>query len=1640
MPTESLSDILAGAASTPPPEVPAEDEREERRFPSLSEIVAAGPPEPEPEPEPPSTIERLRDIVFSQAEIPPDVISAQPPPGGMPAPGTQLEAPPGLPPEQAQIAAAATAQVTPEQAQAIQMGQTPESLAAAQTASEVLPAPGAMPAPPIAPQGPQQPPAAITEPQQQAVQAAAMADPRMAEAQTLDPSALDEAGERASRMISSARRILGMGIEGASALVRSLGMSPIEEVDQVTQEVAGLLDEMGGRISQEEGQAIAESRAQSGIDPSQNLFERLQKTPVKTLADEAPEVVGSIAGGMLAAGMTGMGAGMSLLGIGEQYERAREEGLDEEAALVQSIPTGMAIGALERLGLSKILGAGRAKWFMPRARKAIESAATEGGTEAAQELVSDLGSTLDRVRRGEAGFQDLRLLVDPASVKKYAQAGTLGALGGGIAGGVLPRAAAEAVTGEPQAEPEPEIPAEPAPEPAEAAPEPAIPTPREAQPAEAVEEVAEIPAPEPAPAEPEVPVAEGEPGAPEGAPSRPRRPPSAVPETETEVAEPTEVPRETVEGVETEDDAALETPSEQKPDAWITRLEEATQQSRDEPLKLSEAVRKDQNLRFVHDPDVGGWRIEVTPDPTKPADREFVTGVAIPGSAMDSQTSVRRKLAQGLGEYLAPRETPSVVERVVEEEKPGASPVPLSPKSRATRDALRLTPTVPEEREGRPIRRPTVGTRTDIAKRKVGQGIKKYFTRTRGLPAELFERIVDRNGKFSALGRQFETDVRDLRKKIKRYDGSLSPEQLARYLGDAYRGMNLRIGAETAGFDETQIRRIAERREIPEEQVRAEFERVAEREAQGLEKAPEFLPTITRLRATSEAMTRELRRAGELTDDVQRELERNYGLYVHRQYETFRDKDWLAKAKANPLWNRAKELVAEQNPNLSDEEVEGALGEMLDQERAVVLPGGIPEGARNLAALLKRNEVVDWKRILMGERRDIFSQHFDTVAAQAQLIYNRELARELVETGLGKWFFERPTGEATRRIDPTSFPVAVEGKEGEPRVVFVKGGKRRSEPLGELYTTPEVAEVLQGEMKASNLPAWLKVVYGLHFATRFNLTAASPGTTARNFMSNVFPALANGYTPLSRDFLPSVSKAFRDMAGSSNQELSRQLQIYDALGLTRQGADYGDLRRFARAVDGYVGEIESEGDIDQYMNRNPVRKTVRKLSEVYRAMDDAWKIFGQTVEQARLEKALGDEGQKVVRTIRLPSGEQIPITRAMDEAAKIVRRVQQNYGELPRAWRDLSALPVAGPFASFTGSMFINLRNTEKQARSDLKSDNPKIRAIGMRRYVGLSFALSLPALAGSVMGWILNQDEEDEEALRAFVPPWDRNAQLIPIKKERGKFTYFDSGYLDYFGRIKKPLTAIERVVKGDEEPVEVARELRDLIGIDEEIMVGTLTSMARNKTKSGREIYNEKDPVGTKTAKLIEYFWNELQPRAITTVDRIWTAGAGETTPSGQKLGLGQELLAAFGPRIRTIDTAQSMEEWIAPGFSRELADTTRIFTREANSRGTPDKKDIAEAYVTANNQRLELVRGLREKIDAAVNSGLSVDEVFDAYKRGGGTQKYFDLALHGDGGRVTLLDPTKATHFEVAADELADRAREFVRSGEFYYSGEY
>lgn len=249
------------------------------------------------------------------------------------------------------------------------------------------------------------------------------------------------------RLVSGARSVVGGLAETAGGGLAALGETLSDRYVPVALQGPGRLLQAGGETLEEMGARAREQERLAEqydrpLQPGQTgeFFSDLADAPLTTLARDTPGVFGSLAASILTAGAAGPALAGPALGISEQFSRARAEGQPRGRALAEAVPTGAAIGALESLSLGKILGAGRAKRLV---RRIGEVSATEGGTEAAQALVSDAGATIRQVAQGEAKPEDLDRLIEPEALRQYAAEGVLGAIGGGLAGAVIPGQAQE---------------------------------------------------------------------------------------------------------------------------------------------------------------------------------------------------------------------------------------------------------------------------------------------------------------------------------------------------------------------------------------------------------------------------------------------------------------------------------------------------------------------------------------------------------------------------------------------------------------------------------------------------------------------------------------------------------------------------------------------------------------------------------------------------------------------------------------------------------------------------------------------------------------------------------------------------------------------------------------------------------------------------------------------------------------------------------------------------------------------------------------------------------------------------------------------------------------------------------------------
>lgn len=1336
-------------------------------------------------------------------------------------------------------------------------------------------------------------------------------------------------------------------------LPERLGSAVVRGVEDVNRAALGAVEAAGedvagaGRRAQEEGFAFArplfELVEQAGQElaeigrrsvPEETPFSKPPGEP-QSLPEDVLQALPSFATGIGAGLAGGPGTAMAVLGVqetGGQYLKERSAGKPHEQAVQSAVTYGAASALLERYGVSRVLenafpGAAKGK-ALDFTRRFVQGALAEGGTEATQDVASNLTTVITEASRSGMDFDALADVFSEENLRQYGRTGLVSMIlgGGTVTAGQALR------PGQPPSPSVDSTPQQEAASPA-VAPPPSAPTPS-----------AETP--------------------PEGGTFSPEAPSHA--------------------GQAGESPEAI---------ARVSRVE-----------RTFRVTRSGEILPIPNTVDA----VDVRVNPGE-AKVRLTAGGDFDIEQGGQGTVAQRAAISRLREGQVPEAPPSrvregeaeVFELDVGEGLPSESASVAEPE--AAPSVVERLPAAQDEAGF--VRRPDRSLLRDVK-----NAIDRVIKPQGNLPVSAWKLKLQKDHNLGAHEKGLEFRLRELNRKIRKYEGPLTKRQLTRYLGDALRGtVPLDISSETAGFDETQIERIARQREIPVEQVRSEFELVGRREAGGLGQAPEFAPLVAKLRMDIDAVTRSLRREGLLDDAAARDLERSAGLYVHRSYEAFRGKSkaHLRKVEASPLWNRAKQLVAEEHPDFTNEEVDGFLREFIERGDRPTLPGNIPEGALNRSTLFQRKGVRDLERLLLGERRDVRSLAMDTLIGQVSLLEHHRFLKALRKDGLNKYLFERPRGRYYRNIEETVTPLPILGREGKPETIYRKATHRRygeltasGRPGGQaLHTTPEILrELEEATPHVSEWPLWLKLWSLGNFAIKTNLTVLSPTTTGRNYLSNTLAALANGYSPWGGGVRAGKDVVFRDIANSSDDDVRAMYQKFIRLGIMDQGSDYGDLRR--------LGAFADLMRVEQDPGARPVtwaKTFLRKAGQIYQHGDNFWKILGWSQERARLAEAHPNWNEQ-----QLDEG-----------AADIVRRVLQNYAELPRAARAISANPVVAPFFSFTWAMFRNVKETSIQAAHEVQSDNPATRRVGYRRAAGLISALALPEMVTFALRYMSNTDDEDDQALREFVYPWDRGSNLGIVSKKPGEYVYFNWGFMDYFSRLKEPVRLVLQAAGEDRDAADVTGDIFADYG--EEVLLGAMVDVARGETADGYSVWLEKDSLTDRVAKSLDHLWSTGRPGVARNVENLADATQGE---KNRKLWI--ELVALAGPRFTAVNVRERLDRYGA-GFSRNLGEATRVYSQFSNRTQDPGGRDLVRGYRRANEERQRLLRDLSRKIEAGVVSGLSVMEVEQILLDGGVPQKYIDMAL---GGGFEPVDYARGAHWEKYQAELESAAQEAER----------
>ena len=700
----------------------------------------------------------------------------------------------------------------------------------------------------------------------------------------------------------------------------------------------------------------------------------------------------------------------------------------------------------------------------------------------------------------------------------------------------------------------------------------------------------------------------------------------------------------------------------------------------------------------------------------------------------------------------------------------------------------------------------------------------------------------------------------------------------------------------------------------------------------------EIRPYVFAMRGMVDGLTKDLIGAGFVTPEQAKILESNIGSYLNRAYRLFNengykpsDEDFKQAIKyfsdiyiKQLATQNAGVLTFDQISKQAAEMARKTVNEILDKDLNPYFKKG---EKRDVSILKERKDIPEPIRKLMGEYTDPVTVFVMTVAKQAALRGASQYLTALRNNGMGTMFFEK--NDPNR---PAEFSHEIAGE-----------GSETMSPLNGLYTTPEIADALDGVEDTLNslTQTWMKLVG----AIRWGKTVGSVVTQVKNMLSNIGFAVMNGLIFTGKN-MKSLSGAGKYWSGQvTGRKLDDLTQKVMALGLVNQSVGASELRRMLGSADMHDIAVElavtgkSKGAI------NWISKPFRALNKAYQLSDDFWKVYAYMNERELVSNAMFGEKYE-----NLTPEQQVDVDLESSE------RVKNTWPTYSRVWEGAKYVseraPIFGNFISFQAESVRVLGNTFKLAMADIKSGDPAFAAIGYKRlagmitYVGLrSFATYAAAHAAGIgaaglMG-LFDDDEEKnkEEGLRTALPAFMRTGDLLAIPQKDGQYTVFDLSSIDPYGIVFKSLNALtegREGIVGDKMEPGVAAAMAEFFSgfLEPEMTFRVMMDVANNSNpKTGGNIYREDDSRSEALLNVGKYIGDQLKPSTIGFVERLM----GDNRKA--------EIGAVFGARPYEVDLYRSFGRVMATN-GKNFEDIIRGYNRvKYDKKATEAEKKEAE-----------------------------------------------------------------------------------------------
>jgi hypothetical protein len=697
-------------------------------------------------------------------------------------------------------------------------------------------------------------------------------------------------------------------------------------------------------------------------------------------------------------------------------------------------------------------------------------------------------------------------------------------------------------------------------------------------------------------------------------------------------------------------------------------------------------------------------------------------------------------------------------------------------------------------------------------------------------------------------------------------------------------------------------------------------------------------------------------------------------------------------------------------PNITEQEIKAELELISKYSKENLSPSQKVTGlGKDLGVTKQRQEIPWYRKYLMGETTEPVANYVISTSRMIELLQTQRMLNSIRSDGLGKYLFEKPTGNATQAI-------AAEGSQ-------------TLAPLNGLYADPKLISALKDIDGIANLNLPAKIYALANSWVKMGKTVLSVQAQFRNPVANIVIEIANGnpfFIPTPSNIgaiAKSVKTIWADWGVPSAQKPEYRKYLKKAISLgVYDNTAFNELRDVIRDAQGFSGDgMEFATKMLENSSKKFAMAPIRGAMDTYKANDNFFKLIGWEHEIKQLV-----DGLKISRE------------QAEPIAAELVKNTRPTYSRVPPLIKKFRQQPFFGNFISWPSEIMRTMFNMAKVSYDQIRT--PGMEYYGYKRaLLGLVSVFGVTYASGKLGQMISGVAKEKLDALRRFVAPFQKNSELMPISKNNKEMSYIDISYTSPWEVIQQPFRAAMSGENFEESLLAATSEFFESYA-SPGILTAAAASTIFGQTPSGKKIRNPEDPPGDQFLDTLSYFIRQIEPATASQIRRNYYGFTGQTDPLlsgyGRVYNASEEALALLGVRPSSINFAKALEGK-SSRFNTRMSDVSRIFTEQYGSVGVKDPSEIRNAYSTMDRQRKKLFNEANKDYHASMKLGLSRSEAISAIRAGGISEanalaisknKYTDYQISKDLSQTMkdTLKPEELRRREAIARELRIKER--------------